>query len=282
MTERSAGKGPRAAERGGPVGVFDSGIGGLTVFKALRQALPPGEDLAYLGDTARVPYGTKSDETVTRYALEGAQFLSRRGIKALVVACNTMSAVALPVLRREMQLPVVGVIGPGAEAACRATRNRIIGVIGTATTVRSEAYARAIATHLPDARVIHRACPLFVPLAEEGWVDNEVARAAAALYLGGLREAGIDTLVLGCTHYPLLKAVIGETVGSGVRLVDSAEATAAVVRERLAERDLLERGGKAAGTDRFFVTDSSERFREVGSQFLGRRLSSLEHVDLEE
>jgi glutamate racemase len=273
----------------GGIGVFDSGIGGLTVFQALRAALPPGERLLYLGDTARVPYGTKSDETVIRYALEGAGFLRRRGIKALVVACNTMSAVALPDLRREVTVPVVGVIGPGAEAACRATRSQTIGVIGTAATIKSGAYTRAIACHLPEARVVSRACPLLVPLAEEGWVDNEVARAAAAAYLSELRGSGIDTLVLGCTHYPLLKRVIGEAIGPEVRLVDSAEATAAVVRERLIERGLLAPGagapgaaggGAAAGGDRFYVTDSSERFREVGSRFLGSRLEALELVDL--
>ncbi len=278
----SGGDAPGSPGREGPVGVFDSGIGGLTVFKALREALPAGERLIYLGDTARVPYGTKSDETVTRYALEGARFLARRGLKALVVACNTMSAVALPALRRDLPFPVVGVIGPGAEAACRATRSGVIGVIGTAATVRSGAYARAIASHLPDARVISRPCPLFVPLAEEGWVDNEVAQAAAALYLGDLRESGLDTLVLGCTHYPLLKRVIGDVMGTGVRLVDSAEATAAVARQRLEERGLLPPDGPAEGEDRFFVTDSSERFHEVGSRFLGRRLSTLQQVDIAE
>ncbi len=299
------GPGPRAAsgpaaapppDRGGPVGVFDSGIGGLTVFQALRERLPKTERLLYLGDTARVPYGTKSDGTVTRYALEGARFLLRRGVKALVVACNTMSAVALPELRRLLPIPVVGVIGPGAEAACRVSRSGVIGIIGTATTIRSAAYARAIATHLPQARVISKACPLFVPLAEEGWVDNEVARATAREYLGEMRSAGIDTLVLGCTHYPLLKKVIGEVMGDGVRLVDSAEATAGVVRERLEERGLgaaegavkgagaAGRAGGAAGAedDQFFVTDSSERFREVGSRFLGRRLERLELVDIGE
>ncbi len=276
-------------DRRGPVGVFDSGIGGLTVFQALRDRLPKAERLLYLGDTARVPYGTKSDETVTRYALEGARFLLRRGVKALVVACNTMSAVALPALRRELPIPVVGVIGPGAEAACRASRNGIIGVIGTATTIRSAAYARAIASHLPAARVLSQACPLFVPLAEEGWVDNDVARATARAYLVDLKAAGIDTLVLGCTHYPLLKKVIGEVMGDAVRLVDSAEATAGVVRARLEERGLLatdpaaapDRAG-AAGDDHFFVTDSSERFHEVGSRFLGRRLERLELVDIGE
>ena len=262
------------------IGVFDSGIGGLTVFQALRQALPAAERLVYLGDTARVPYGTKSDETVIRYALEGARFLERRGIKALVIACNTMSAVALPALQRDTPLPVAGVIDPGAEAACRATRRKAICVIGTAATVRSGAYARAIARRLPDARVISRACPLFVPLAEEGWVDNDVARAAAAAYLGDLKREGIDTLVLGCTHYPLLERVIREAVGPGVALIDSARATATTVRAQLEERGLLAAGAGVAGEDHFFVTDSSERFREVGSRFLGGPIARLEQIDI--
>jgi glutamate racemase len=262
------------------IGVFDSGIGGLTVFKALRHELPPGERLVYLGDTARVPYGTKSEDTVVRYALEGAHFLQKRGIKALVIACNTMSAVALPALRQAIPLPVVGVIGPGAEAACRVTRRRVIGVIGTAATIRSGAYASAIARHLPEARVIGRACPLFVPLAEEGWVDNEVARATAEAYLGDLKREGIDTLVLGCTHYPLLQGVIGATMGPEVALVDSARATALVVRARLEERGLLSGVATGADDDHFFVTDSSERFREVGSRFLGGPLARLEQIDI--
>jgi glutamate racemase len=287
---RGAGS-PAASCAPGGIGVFDSGVGGLTVFKALRGALPAGEHLVYLGDTARVPYGTKSDDTVVRYALEGARFLARRGVKALVVACNTMSAVALPALRETAVFPVVGVIGPGAEAACRATRTGSIGVIGTAATVKSDAYARAIACHLPDARVTGRACPLFVPLAEEGWVDNAVARAAAAAYLGDLRggagaaagagpgAAVIDTLVLGCTHYPLLKGVIGATLGPGVTLIDSAEAAAVVTRERLSERGLLN-GSRGADADHFYVTDSSERFHEVAARFLGAPPRRLEQADI--
>ena len=266
----------------GAIGVFDSGIGGLTVYQALRVTLPAHERLIYLGDTARVPYGTRSEATVARYAVEGTRFLLRRGIKMLVVACNTMSAVALDALRGEMNGPVLGVIDPGVEAACRATRGGAIGVIGTAATIRSAAYARAIARRLPQARVISRACPLFVPLAEEGWVDNDVARAAAAAYLGDLRTTGIDTLVLGCTHYPLLKSVIGETLGPGVRLVDSAQATAAATGPLLSDGRLLRDAAAGSGEDHFYVTDSSERFHEVGSRFLGRPLGRLEQVDLSE
>ncbi len=261
----------------GGIGVFDSGIGGLTVFKALRNILPGSESLTYLGDTARVPYGTKSADTIVRYALEGARFLSDRGIKALVVACNTMSAVAIPALREAMKFPVVGVIGPGAEAACGTTRSGTIGVIGTAATIASNAYTHAIRCHRPDGRIVSRACPLFVPLAEEGWVDNEVTRTTAGIYLADLKEARIDTLVLGCTHYPLLKGVIGDVMGSGVTLVDSAEATAAVVRQRLEERGLLSVADRR-GEDHFFVTDSSERFHEVGTRFLGRPLGRLELI----
>jgi len=197
-----------------------------------------------------------------------------------VIACNTMSAVALPKLREEMEVPVVGVIGPGAEAACKVTVRKSIGIIGTAATIKSGAYTRAIAVHLPDARVVEKTCPLFVPLAEEGWVDNEVARATAALYLADMKTAGIDTLVLGCTHYPLLEGVIREAVGPGVALVDSARATATVVRERLMERGLLVGDGSGAGEDHFYVTDSSERFREVGSRFLGGPLRRLEQIDI--
>jgi glutamate racemase len=272
----------------GAIGVFDSGIGGLTVYKALRATLPPSERLLYLGDTARVPYGTKSDATVVRYALEGARFLARRGVKALVVACNTMSAIALEPLRREFSGPVVGVIEPGVEAACKATRGGTIGVIGTAATIKSGAYTRALAARRPGARVVALACPLFVPLAEEGWVDNDVASAAARAYLGGLATPSLDTLVLGCTHYPLLRKVIAETVGPGVVLVDSAEATASATRALLTETRLLappaetRAGGHPADGDHFHVTDSSERFLEVGSRFLGRPLARLELVDLQE
>jgi glutamate racemase len=282
----ATGRDARSGEVATGIGVFDSGIGGLTVFDALRRTLPTGERLLYLGDTARVPYGTKSDETVIRYALEGARFLARRGMKTLVVACNTMSAIALPALERAIEVPVIGVIAPGAAAACRATKSRAVAVIGTSATIKSGAYARAIASLMPEAVVTSRACPMFVPLAEEGWVDNDVSRATARAYLGDLENSGIDTLVLGCTHYPLLRGVIAEAVGRGVTLVDSAEATAAVVRRRLEEEGLLAGGGspsrRPAAQDHFYVTDSSERFREVGARFLGHPLERLELVDLME
>ena len=263
---------------GGPIGVFDSGIGGLTVYKALRDALPPAERLIYLGDTARVPYGTRSDATVVRYALEGGRFLVRRGIKALVVACNTMSAVALDELCTAMGRPVVGVIEPGVEAACRATRGGVIGVIGTAATIKSGAYPAAIARRRPEARVVTRACPLFVPLAEEGWVDNEVARATARAYLGDLRGAGIDTLVLGCTHYPLLKPLLSRAMGPGVTLVDSAEETAKAVAAELDTRGLLAAGG--SHDHLFVVSDDEPHFRKVGARFLGEKIKKVEVVPL--
>jgi len=261
-----------------PIGVFDSGIGGLTVFRALSARLPR-ERILYLGDTARVPYGTKSPETVSRYTRECARFLLRRGIKALVVACNTASALALPALSRELPVPSLGVIDPGAHRACRESGSGRIGVIGTDATIRSGAYPEAIRRTRPEAEVTAVACPLFVPLAEEGWAETEVARLVAESYLEGFPGRGIDVMVLGCTHYPLLRGVIGKVLGEGIRLVDSAEATAVEAAGMLEERGLLANGGEA--TDHhFYVTDSSKRFEEVGSRFLGMPLARLEQVDI--
>jgi len=261
-----------------PIGVFDSGIGGLTVFRALAARLPR-ERILYLGDTARVPYGTKSRETVDRYTRESARFLLRRGIKALVVACNTASALALPSLQGELPVPSLGVIDPGAHRACRLSESGRIGVIGTEATIRSGAYPEAIRRTRAGAEVTAVACPLFVPLAEEGWAETEVARLVAESYLAGFRGRGIDTLVLGCTHYPLLRDVIGRVLGEGIRLVDSAEATAAEAAEMLEKNALLAEGGEAVD-HHFFVTDSSRRFEEVGSRFLGMPLARLEQVDI--
>jgi glutamate racemase len=224
------------------IGIFDSGVGGLTVVHALLAALP-GEHLIYLGDTGRYPYGTKSAETVTRYSVENADFLAGRGIKLLVVACNTASAVALPALESRYEVPVVGVILPGARAAVARTQNRRVGVIATEGTIASGAYQRALRGLDAGLEIYTRACPLLVPLAEEGWVDGDVPRSVVETYLGSLRRSGIDTLVLGCTHYPLLRQVIAEAMGDGVALVDSAEETAREVAAALAAKGL----GRTAG-----------------------------------
>jgi glutamate racemase len=275
-----------------PLGVFDSGIGGLTVLRALKRRLP-SEPLLYLGDTARVPYGTRSDETVLRYAREAMAFFLGKGVKAVVVACNTVSAVALEPLAAESSVPVVGVLEPGAAEAVRRTRSGRVGVIGTQATIRSGAYARRIEELHPGAVVMQRACPLFVPLAEEGWLDGAVPRLVAQTYLGDLKRARIDTLVLGCTHYPLLRDVVAGVMGADVALVDSAEAAADEVVRLLAASGLAAPGPTApsAGTppsrpdapapaDHFFVTDPADRFRDVGERFLGGPIERLERVAL--
>ena len=259
------------------IGVFDSGVGGLTVLRAITDAMTR-ENLMYLGDTARVPYGSKSGETVIRYAIEVADFFVERGVKAIVVACNTTSAMALEVLRARYPVPILGVVEPGARAALRASRRRRIGVIGTEATVESGAYARSLRAIDPDVEIFTRACPLFVPLAEEGWVANDVARRAVAVYLASLRKSGIDTLILGCTHYPLLREAIGEYLGPSVRLVDSAEETARELRRLLAGEGLGRNRGR--GSASFFVTDSAERFLRVGERFYGASVASAVRVVL--
>jgi glutamate racemase len=259
-----------------PIGVFDSGIGGLTVVQALMRILPR-ERLIYLGDTARWPYGTKSAEVVRRYSIENSEFLMERGIKALVVACNTSTALAGSTLRERFAVPVVGVIEPGAAAAVRATRKGKVGVIGTEATISSGEYTRALRRLRRDLEIYTRACPLFVPLAEEGWVDNAIAATTAQLYLSSLRHSGIDALVLGCTHYPLLRAVIASTMGPRVTLVDSATATAEAVSETLGREGLLRKRG--AGGASFFVTDAPDRFIKVGSRFLGSHVDSAVRVE---
>jgi glutamate racemase len=241
----------------------------------------PQEDTIYFGDTARVPYGTKSPETVTRYAGEIAAFLNKRDIKLLVVACNTVSAVALPSLKRQLSVPVVGVIEPGACRAVEVSRSGRIGVIGTAGTIRSSAYTRAIKRLNPDAEVLTRACPMFVPLAEEGWVDNQIARLTAQAYLHELKESAIDTLVLGCTHYPLLKLMIADVMGPGVVLVDSAEETARTVAAILADKKLL-RPASEKGNHHYYVSDIPAGFVRVGNRFLGGKLGDVFQVSLDE
>lgn len=260
-----------------PIGVFDSGVGGLTVLSAISQLLP-NENLMYLGDTARVPYGSKSAETVNAYALETADFFAARGVKAMVVACNTASATALPMLRERFSMPILGVVTPGAAAAAKQTTNRRVGVIGTEATMASGAYPRALLAVDSEIEIFTRACPLFVPLAEEGWVDNDISRRVVARYLSSLKASGVDTLVLGCTHYPLLGAAIGRYLGDSVAIVDSAAATALALREALCEEGLLR--GRGRGDASFFVTDVPDRFMHLGTRFYGESVASAVRVVL--
>ena len=257
-----------------PLGVFDSGIGGLTVAHAIFERLP-GESVIYFGDTARVPYGPKSPETVRRYSGEILDYLLQRGVKMVVVACNTSTAHALDDLRRRSPVPVIGVIEPGAKAAVAATRSGRIGVIGTAGTIASGAYERAIKARRPDAIVISQACPLFVPLIEEGWFDHPATELIAREYLEPLLASEVDVLVLGCTHYPLLKPLLERVLGPGVRLIDSAEETAAEVVRELAASGLAADTAQRV-THQFVVSDDEPHFRAISERFLGERVQSVE------
>ncbi len=244
-----------------PIGVFDSGVGGLTVVKQIMKVLPH-ENIVYFGDTARVPYGTKSKEAVTKYSKQNVRFLRSKDVKAIIVACNTASSNSLDALRETFDIPLFGVVVPGVEEALRSTKNKRVGVIGTAGTVRSGAYERMLRERDAEIRIFSKACPLFVPLAEEGWTDNEVAHQAAKRYLTELVELGIDSLVLGCTHYPLLKRCIGTTVGEEIRLVDPAKATAQHMMAFLQEHDLLNETGQP-GVKQFYLSDSTDTFRYI-------------------
>jgi glutamate racemase len=284
-----------------PIGIFDSGVGGLTVYRALHDRLP-NEHFIYLGDTARVPYGTKSLATVERYALENSEFLASRGIKMLVVACNTASALALPKIRERIGIDVVGVIGPGGRKAVvscqssdvssdlttghRPLTTPKIGVIATEATVASNAYVEAIRRASPSAQVLQIGCPLFVPLAEEGWTSEPETFSIARRYLSPMKEFRPDALVLGCTHYPILRAVIQQTVGENVKLVDSGEATADEVHDLLAEKGLANPNAATGkrqlcdDLDHFYVTDAAERFANVAERFLGTKPSRLEAIEV--
>ncbi|MES2705714.1 MAG: glutamate racemase [Verrucomicrobiota bacterium] len=269
-----------------PIGIFDSGVGGLTVMREVRRLLP-AENLVYLGDTARVPYGNKSHATVTRYSVEDTQFLISKGVKMIVVACNTASAFAACALREAFpDVPILEMIGPGARAAAAATKNRKIGVIATVGTIGSGAYENRIRATFAEAgdlrpvEILTRACPLFVPLVEEGELNSEITRLVAQKYLAGLRESGIDTLVLGCTHYPLLREMIAETMGPDVRLVDSAEAAALETAALLRDRGMLNESGLAPGAESFHVTDAAARFHGIAQTFLGHDTEQLELVEL--
>ena len=270
---------PRVASPEAPIGLFDSGVGGFTVLRALEARLPH-EHTVYLGDTARVPYGTRSGEVVTRYALAAARHLVSHGIKALVVACNTVSAYSLPALQQALPIPVIGVIEPGAQSAAARTQGGQIAVLGTPATVNSGAYLMALRSYAPGVTVVQRACPLFVPLAEEGWVDGEVPRLVAERYLGDLRRSGTDTVLLGCTHYPLLARTIAEVVGARVAVVDGAEATAEATERLLAARGLLRPASGAPARRRTLCTDLPDRFAAVAARFIGRPVTGVELVDL--
>jgi glutamate racemase len=261
-----------------PIGIFDSGLGGLTVAREIMAQLP-GESIIYFGDTARVPYGPKSPDTVVRYSREITAWLIEEGVKVVVVACNTATAHALTELQSDFALPVIGVVEPGARAAARVTRSGQIGVIGTAGTIASGAYERAIRAAREDASVMASACPLFVPLVEEGWLDDEATHLIAHRYLDPISEANVDTLVLGCTHYPLLKPLISETMGERVRLIDSAEETAAETCRILTEMGLAA-DPASTPTHRFVASDAPDHFLRQGQRFLGEAIERVEKLTL--
>ncbi len=260
-----------------PIGIFDSGVGGLTVYKVLKDALPH-EKFIYLGDTARVPYGVKSPETIIQYSIQNGNFLIKKGVKILIVACNTSSAHSIPFLTDRLPVPVIGVIKSGAKKACSTTKNKKIGVIGTPSTVESGAYQKAIKELLPDAQIFSKACPLFVPLVEEGWVDHKITKEVVEIYLSDLKKSGIDTLILGCTHYPLLSGIIGDFLGHNVKLISSGDAIKEDISLLMEVLNLSNTDGNKK-EDLFYVTDSVERFKRVGEIFLGRKIENIHHID---
>jgi glutamate racemase len=265
--------------RTNPIGIFDSGIGGLTVLKSVSR-LMPNENIVYFGDTARVPYGSKSNDTVIEYSLQAANFLLRKNIK-LVVACNTASSVALKELKRFLTIPVIGMIEPGAKTALKESKKGIIGVIGTRSTINNKAYSNELKKLNPKVKVYEQACPLFVPLAEEGWLDHKVTQLVAKEYLSGLREKKIDSLVLGCTHYPILIDTIQKVIGKNVKLIDSGTPAARLVEDYLNGRQLRNQSVHQ-GSSEFYVSDVPTKFREIAEIFLGRKIVHMHKVELEE
>ena len=262
-----------------PIGVFDSGLGGLTVLKELME-LMPGESVVYLGDSGRAPYGTKSKETVTKFTFQNIRFLINQDIKMIVIACNTASAYSYEPVTASFDIPVVEVVKPGAVTAVRETRAKKVGVIATPATIKSCAYEKAINALDGSISVVSKACPLFVPLVEEGWWDNDIALRVAEEYLTPMKDEDIDTLVLGCTHYPLLQKTISQVMGAGVRLVSSAQEAAGVVKQYI-EKGQMYRDGKLKPVYRYYTTDSVEKFESLGSIILGRPVCSAEKVDIE-
>ena len=258
------------------IGVFDSGVGGLTVVKELIQQLP-GENIIYFGDTARVPYGIKSKETIIRFSIENILFLLKQEVKLICIACNTVSSQALPAIRNHFRVPMVGVISPGAREAVYATKNRRIGVIGTKATTASKAYEKEIQPLDSDIKVVSQACSLFVPFVEEGWIKERAVRDVAEAYLRPLKKAGVDTLILGCTHYPLLKPVIKKVMGEGVVLIDSAKQVACQVKQILANEGLLETHHKPERE--FYVSDGPAWFQGLAKSFLGHSINKVTKVN---
>ncbi|TSA26994.1 MAG: glutamate racemase [Ignavibacteriales bacterium] len=263
-----------------PIGFFDSGIGGLTVVRSVTRIMP-NENIVYFGDTARVPYGSKSNDTVVEYSLQAANFLLRKNIKLLVVACNTASSVALKELRKFLMIPVIGMIEPGAKMALQESRNGIVGVIGTRSTINNKAYAHELKKLNPKVKVYEKACPLFVPLAEEGWLDHKVTELVAKEYLGEFHKKKIDSLILGCTHYPILYDVIQKVVGKNVKLIDSGTPAARLVEDYLNGRQLRNQSVHQ-GQSEFYVSDVPVKFREVAERFLGKKITHLHKVELDE
>ena len=258
------------------IGVFDSGVGGLTVVRELIRQLPC-ENIVYFGDTARVPYGIKSKETVIRFSIENILFLLKQDVKLICVACNTVSSLALPAIKKHFRVPIVGVISPGAREAVYATHNKRIGVIGTKGTIKSRTYEFEIKQLEPQARVTAVACPLFVPFVEEGWLSGDVVLEVARIYLKPLRDARVDTVILGCTHYPLLKPVIKQVLGKNITLIDSAKQVAIEVKKILATEGLLDKGRR--GKHEFYVSDNPEWFSELAERFLGRPVACVRKVN---
>ncbi|MCX7748635.1 MAG: glutamate racemase [Clostridia bacterium] len=262
-----------------PIGVFDSGLGGLTVLKKMME-LFPGESLVYFGDNGRAPYGTKSKETVTKFTFQDVRFLLNQDIKMMVIACNTASACSYEAVTQAFDFPIVEVVRPGALAAVKETRNKKVGVIGTVATVGSGVYEKAIHKLDSTIQIYQRACPLFVPLAEEGWWENDIAERVAQEYLIPLKEEGIDTLVLGCTHYPILEKTISKVMGDEVKLVNSAFEVAKLVNE-ITESNCMKRDENVKPVYRYYTSDSVEKFESLGSAFLGEKIYSVEKVDIE-
>lgn len=274
---------PFEDKRYAPVGVFDSGVGGLTVAREIMRQLPR-ESIVYFGDTARVPYGSKSKETILRYSRQIIHFLESKGVKAIVVACNTASAFALEEIRPEMKMPIIGVVKPGAKVAAETTVNGRIGVIGTEGTVGSQIYTEMIHRHNPEAVVLGKACPLFVPLVEEGWLKDSITMEVARRYLASFQESDIDTLILGCTHYPLLRSTIGEIMGDRVNLVNPAYETAQGLGRLLEEYQLANdgKGENASASYRFFVSDAAEKFKNFANSILPCEIKEARLIHIEE